>query len=610
MLSIEAPPSPSISRPARSDRAVDPHLGDAGRRGSRPSTRPPRSAGSSRGCGTGRRCIRGCSPASSGMRSSSTMISWPSRSTTGRVAAKYSGTTGDVLAPDVAPDVHLGPVRQREYAHRLAVGELGVGRAPELRSLLARLPAVAGLAQAEDPLLGARPLLVAAGAADRRVVAALVQRLAQRDGLHDPRVLVRAVAERASRPRRRPRGWCATSRSSAVSRAIRSRNSIISRNFQVVSMCRTGKGTWPGANAFGGQVQQDRGVLADAVEHHRATERSRGLAQDVDRLGLEGVEDGIRCDGRLSGCGHEGKTSLLVRGLDGQRHCAHSTRRPPNPDPGRPTRAAPVRPTRPVRPASGGVPFWTPICLVRPLPLGSDPVLKQCPVQPAAVSEPPLRVIPHTVADQASAHADQTRHPDYAVLLADSEAFVRLVHAGGPGPRPGGRPASRRTRRDRGDRHLPAHPRPSSHYGARVAWRNSARCIGRLYWRQPGRPRPPPGARRRADGRRVRRAPARCATNDGRIRPRHHGLRAGRPGDARPADLERAAHPLRRLRLARTAPSSATRATSAHRRRPARSAGRAVPARRSTCCPWSSQAADGKPAASSSCPATRCSRWR
>ena len=50
-----------------------------------------------------------------------------------------------------------------------------------------------------------------------------------------------------------------------------------------------------------GEVQQDRGVLADAVEHHRAPERAGGLPEDVDRLGLERVEDGVGRDGGLHG---------------------------------------------------------------------------------------------------------------------------------------------------------------------------------------------------------------------------------------------------------------------------------------------------------------------
>ena len=48
-----------------------------------------------------------------------------------------------------------------------------------------------------------------------------------------------------------------------------------------------------------GEVQQDRGVLADAVEHHRAAERAGGLTEDVDGLGLERVQDRVGRDGRL-----------------------------------------------------------------------------------------------------------------------------------------------------------------------------------------------------------------------------------------------------------------------------------------------------------------------
>ena len=43
---------------------------------------------------------------------------------------------------------------------------------------------------------------------------------------------------------------CTTQVEAELARPIRSRNSIISRNFQVVSMCSTGNGTRPGANAL------------------------------------------------------------------------------------------------------------------------------------------------------------------------------------------------------------------------------------------------------------------------------------------------------------------------------------------------------------------------
>ena len=54
----------------------------------------------------------------SGKRSSSTMISVPSRSTTGRWLGEIERHDRDVLGVDVVPDVELGPVRQREHPHR------------------------------------------------------------------------------------------------------------------------------------------------------------------------------------------------------------------------------------------------------------------------------------------------------------------------------------------------------------------------------------------------------------------------------------------------------------------------------------------------------------
>lgn len=101
------------------------------------------------------------------------------------------------------------------------------------------------------------------------------------------------------------------------------------------------------------------------------------------------------------------------------------------------------------------------------------PVLKQCPVQPAAVSEPPLRVVRHSVPDEV---------PDRARLLADAEAFVRLLHDEVPALGP----ADDRLRDVRAEIDATGtyrHTATELQHGARTAWRNSARCIGRLYWR-------------------------------------------------------------------------------------------------------------------------------
>src|SRR4029078_2355344 len=91
--------------------------------------------------------------------------------------AVVEGNDRDVLQVDVLPDVELGPVRQREDADRLALVLARVVEAPELRALALRIPAVLRAAEREHALLGARFLLVAAGAAERGVEGVLVQPL-------------------------------------------------------------------------------------------------------------------------------------------------------------------------------------------------------------------------------------------------------------------------------------------------------------------------------------------------------------------------------------------------------------------------------------------------
>ena len=105
------------------------------------------------------------------------------------------------------------------------------------------------LAQGENPLLGARLLLVAASPADRAVGLELIQPW-RRATVFMIRVYswvpwVNGVTPSATASRL---VW--TLRSRPNSSRIRSRNSIISRNFQVVSMCMTLKGIGAGAKAL------------------------------------------------------------------------------------------------------------------------------------------------------------------------------------------------------------------------------------------------------------------------------------------------------------------------------------------------------------------------
>src|SRR3954471_4997163 len=86
----------------------------------------------------------------------------------------------DLFLVDVEPDVEFGPVREREHPKRLARPLARVVQPPRLRPLTLRVPAVVGVAQGKNPLLGARLLLVAPRAPDRRIEVVFFERLAQR----------------------------------------------------------------------------------------------------------------------------------------------------------------------------------------------------------------------------------------------------------------------------------------------------------------------------------------------------------------------------------------------------------------------------------------------
>src|SRR6185503_6447649 len=89
----------------------------------------------------------------------------------------------DSFGGDVLPDVELGPVADREDAHVLALLDPPVVKAPELGSLVARVPAAERVAVTEDPLLCAGLFLIAPSAAEKGVEAVLGDRVEQGDGL-------------------------------------------------------------------------------------------------------------------------------------------------------------------------------------------------------------------------------------------------------------------------------------------------------------------------------------------------------------------------------------------------------------------------------------------
>src|SRR5580693_2392168 len=108
---------------------------------------------------------------------------------------------GDALLMEVDPNVELGPVRERKHADALAFPFAPVVKAPRLGPLPFRIPAVLGIPKRKHPLLGARALFIAPGAAERYVEPILVERLTQGLCLHDVGVQFGAVTDRADAPR-------------------------------------------------------------------------------------------------------------------------------------------------------------------------------------------------------------------------------------------------------------------------------------------------------------------------------------------------------------------------------------------------------------------------
>ena len=193
------------------------------------------------------------------------------------------------LAGDVAPHVLLGPVGEREDARRLAGAEPPVEQAPHLGSLLARVPAVALGAEGEHALLGARGLLVAPRAAERRIEAVLIERLPQRLRLHDVGVGGGRVVDRVDA------GGDPLLVGVHDQVEAELAHGAIAEGDHVAELPggidvqqrerRLGR-----IERLARQVQQHRGVLADGIEQHRLAELRGSLAEDVDALRLQQIE--------------------------------------------------------------------------------------------------------------------------------------------------------------------------------------------------------------------------------------------------------------------------------------------------------------------------------
>ena len=145
-------------------------------------------------------------------------------------------------------------------------------------------------AEAEDPLLGAALLLVAARAPEGGVEAMMVERLLQPLGL--PHIGVeRAVVERVDPALDRLGVPVDEQRHPAFRRhpvAQRVHLAEFPRCIDVQQ--REGRGARE--ERLAREMQHHRAVLTDRIEHHGIVRLGHHLAHDVDRLGLEPLQVG------------------------------------------------------------------------------------------------------------------------------------------------------------------------------------------------------------------------------------------------------------------------------------------------------------------------------
>ena len=208
---------------------------------------------------------------------------------TSRCLGEVERHDGDVLLVDVLPDVDLGPVRQRKHADALAGPDAAVEQVPELRPLPLGIPLALLVAQREDALLGARPFLVAPGAAERRVEVARFERVEQR-----PRLEQAAAALRADRERLRAGCDRVGVRVDDQPRADFLRVAVAELDHLPELVRRVDvqerERNRPRIERLLRQAQQHRRVLADRVQHDRPLELGDDLAHDGDAFRFERAE--------------------------------------------------------------------------------------------------------------------------------------------------------------------------------------------------------------------------------------------------------------------------------------------------------------------------------
>ena len=191
----------------------------------------------------------------------------------------------ELLFIDVFPDVHLGPVGEREDAHVFARIDLGVVKIPDLGPLVFRIPLAEAVAEAEETFLGAGLFLVAPRAADGAVELEFL------DGGEEDGDL-KLVAADLTGDRLRDalfEGFVHRADDELGAKLLGAAVAELDEFWKFVAGLDVEErhGNVRGAKGFFREAQEADGILAAGKEQGGALELGGDLAHDMDRLGFE-----------------------------------------------------------------------------------------------------------------------------------------------------------------------------------------------------------------------------------------------------------------------------------------------------------------------------------
>lgn len=197
----------------------------------------------------------------------------------------------NVLEIDVLPDIEFGPIGEGEDADALAFVDLAVVDIPKFGALIFGIPAVIFVTEGVDPFLGARLFLITPSTTEGGIELVVIECLLESLGFHDIGVFFAAMGEWAD---------------ALFDALLVDVNDEVEAEFLGHLVAKgdhfaefpggidmeEGERGLSGVEGLHREVQHDRGVLADGVEHDGSVEFGGDFPDDVDALSLKLLEVG------------------------------------------------------------------------------------------------------------------------------------------------------------------------------------------------------------------------------------------------------------------------------------------------------------------------------